>query len=419
MPPPYLISVVLDRLLRVRGSVVPAQRAWRRAVIARTSGLKREEMLGDYEWWQGHGPRAIEHWRVLEKAEPARAQWPLRIAQALKEGGDFDAAERTLHDARDRRIEGETLELDLLRYARMSRSSNSAIADAEAIVADPHASGDKVFYAAYHLVAQNRLDTARTGLERLKDSAKFRATVRGYLAAVEILARAKANGRPELPGRLSSSQNSVLVREPSSDTLVVGFALGEGTLGLPVNAAHAMLSSAGVNGLYLYDSRHVYHLSGTDRFGPGYAAMIEGIRALAAELGTRRLVTVGGSATGYTALRTAVDLDADGAIVFSPSTLMFPHSKPEIARGAYNLVRLKQHALSMMEDPRRRLQQRKSVPRIDVYYSARNTRDIMHASNLVGIKGIRLHPVEGLGRHDSLTELAARGYHDLLDGLTT
>ncbi len=55
------------------------------------------------------------------------------------------------------------------------------------------------------------------------------------------------------------------------------------------------------------------------------------------------------------------------------------------------------------------------MPRIEVYYSASNNRDIMHASNLTGIPGLELHPVEGLGRHDALTEMAHRGYRDLLD----
>jgi hypothetical protein len=416
MKPSYRISRALRRLLDVRAyTVIPLLSAVQRAGIAASSGTRREERLAAFEWWRGNGPEAVRHWRALEAKQPERAAWPLKIAQATKEDGDIDEAERVLFAARERGIGGEALELDLLRYARLSRRSNSATDDAEAIVADPGAPDAKVLFAAYHLITQNRLAGARTGLERVAANPKYRALSLGYLAATETLARAQADGRPQMPGRVSPALNSILVREPSSDTLVVGFALPEGTLGLPLNATHAMLSSAGVNGLYLHDSRNLYHLAGTDRFGPGYRAMIDGIRGIAAELGVKRLITVGGSATGYTALRTAMDLDADGALVFSPATLMLPTARPENARGAYTLVRLKQNVRPMMEDLRPRLAARKSPPRIAVYYSASNNRDIMHASNMVGVWGVELHPVEGLGRHDSLTEMAHRGYHDLLD----
>jgi len=406
----------INGFLKLRARTdVPLRAAWRRSMIALSSGANKTRRQAELAWWQGDALAAMEHWRALERDQPDRADWPLKISQAASERGDFDAAERVLLDARARGIEDEEVELGLLRYVRVSRRSNSAIDDAETIVAGPAASPNRVYQAAFYLMTQNRLDGARAGLGRLLDHAKYGPLAGGYLAAIELIAEAHAKGRPDVPGWVSPAENSILVREPSSDTLVVGFALPSSALGLPLNAVHAMLSSTGVNALYLYDSQQVFHLAGSDRFGPGYQAMIDGIRALAAELGTRRLITLGGSATGYTAIRTALDLDADGALAFGPATLMTPNASYGVARSAHTLHRLHQYARPMMRDLHELVGPKQPCPRIEIYYSALNRRDRMHAGNLAGLRGVNLNAIRGIRRHDCLTEMARRGYRDLLD----
>jgi hypothetical protein len=410
--PFYAINGVLQ--LRARTDI-PLRAACRRLMIRLSSGVGKTRRKAELAWWQGDAALAIEHWQALERDQPDRPDWPRMIAQALIERGDFGAAEQVLLDARTRGVDDEEVELALLRCVRASRRLNSAIEDAEAIAADPSASANKTFYAAFYLMAQNQFEGARTGLGRLADDKNYSHLARGYLAAIERLEEARAKGRPDTPGWVSPAESSVLVREPSSDTLAVVFVLPSSGLGLSLNGLHAMLSSTGVNALYLYDSQQVLHLAGTDRFGPGYQAMIDGIRALAAELGTRRLITVGGSATGYTAIRTALDLDADGALTFAGQTLM-PHDvSPALARSAHTVRRLQRYALPMMRDLRELIQAKQPRPRIEFYYSALNRLDRMHATNLAGLGGVHLHPISGLARHDCLTEMAHRGYHDLLE----
>lgn len=407
---------VINGVLKLRARTdIPLRAAWRRLMIRLSSGPAKTRRQAELAWWQGDASLAIQHWRALERDQPGRADWPRMIAQALTERGDFDAAEQTLLDARARGVEDEEVELALLRCVRASRRLNSAIEDAEAIVADPAASPNKTQYAAFYLMAQNRFDGARTGFGRLLEHPKYDPLARGYLASIDLLEAARAKGRPDIPGWVSPAESSVLVREPASDTLVVMFVLPSSGLGLSLNGLHAMLSSTGVNALYLYDSQQVLHLAGTDRFGPGYQAMIDGIRALAAELGTRRLITVGGSATGYTAIRTALDLDADGALTFGAQSLMPADASYGVARSAHTVRRLQQYALPMMRDLRELVAAKQPGPRIEFYYSALNRRDRMHAANLAGLSAVHLNPIPGLARHDCLTEMAHRGYHDLLD----
>ncbi|HWD27336.1 MAG TPA: hypothetical protein VG387_09230 [Rhizomicrobium sp.] len=414
MPSPLRFHLLFG-LLRLRShTVVPLQRAVLRRRVARSSGTKRIEHEADLAWALGDSDTAIPLWRKLEEAQPTRATWPMAISRATSERGDFAAAEQTLRDAQARGIRDDQLDIALQRYARMGRRSNAGIEEAEAIVADPRAPDGKVFYAAFFLLGHNRLGGARAGYERLRDTKEHGWQARGHLAAIARLEEWHAQGHPDVPGWLSPAESSVLVRAPSSDTLVIGFTLPLGTLSLPVNAVHTMLSSKGVNALYLYDSRQVFHLAGTDRFGPGYQALLDGIRALAAELGTRRLITVGSSATGLTALRVAMDLDADGALLFSGQTLMPANAEPGGARSAHTFARMRANILPMMKNLRDDVA---SHPRqhIELFYGAGERRDRMHAANLAGLPNVTLNPIAGLTRHDSLNEMVVRGYRDLLD----
>ncbi len=409
-------SFMASRVLWVRSwTDVPIRAVWRRWAIARASGLTKTQRQAEMAWWQGDAISAIEHWRGLEGAEPSLAQWPLKISRALVECGDFAAAEQVLSNAKARGVEGEDVDLSLSRCLRASRRLNSAIEDAEAVVADPTAPPRTVFDAGFYLMTQNRFEGARMGLTRLLDDKGHGSIASGMLAALSVLEQARADGRPDIPGWVSPAQSSILIREPSSDTLVVGFALPSSALGLPLNAVHAMLSSKGVNALYLYDSRQVLHLAGTDRFGPGYQAMLDGIRALATELGTRRLITMGGSATGYTAIRVALDLDADGVLAFVPQTMMPRDASYGVVRSAHTLNRLKQFASPMMTNLRGVVEARRPRPRIEIYYGEGDRIDRMHAGNLAGLDKVHLNAIRGLRRHNVLAEMVRRGYRDLLD----
>jgi hypothetical protein len=145
--PSRLISILLLTLFEVRArTVIPLQTAWQKMQISLASGTKRTERLADFAWRRGEGLAAMRHWEDLEKAQPANARWPMRIAQARKERGDLAGAERVLLDARGRGIKNDGVELGILRYGRLCRLSNAAIEDAQTIVADPAASSGRVFF---------------------------------------------------------------------------------------------------------------------------------------------------------------------------------------------------------------------------------------------------------------------------------
>jgi hypothetical protein len=288
------------------------------------------------------------------------------------------------------------------------------VEQALALIADPRTPPNRTFYTSVFLAAQDRAEAARAGFRRALGEGQLDVLARAQLAGLDILEAAKARGQLLVPGWLSPAENAIVVRERSSDVLVVAFAPPEGTFGVPVNVFHAMLSDTAVNALYLFDSQQLGHLRGSDRFGPGYDAMLNGVRALIAELGTRRLIVLGASLSGVTALQALLDLKADGALLFSPVTNMSYAIRPEMTRMPQLWQRLTTLVPMMLRDPRPELESRQCCDRIEVYYGGANPPDCLHATVLAATKGVVLHEMPGLDRHDCIGELALRGKTNLL-----
>src|SRR5579872_2263748 len=160
--PSFLRSDALFKAMRVRAwTLIPLVDAWRGAHAAMASGAERHERMADHAWWKGEGPTALEHWREVERDQPDRPDLPVKIAKVVREQGEIEEAERILLNARDRGLKSDELDVALQRYQRLWGRSNSAIAEAEAAVANPDTAPDMVFFSAFYLLANNRLAEAR------------------------------------------------------------------------------------------------------------------------------------------------------------------------------------------------------------------------------------------------------------------
>jgi len=387
----------------------------RRVVLAFTSGKPALIERAEAAWRRGDGVAAERYWGELSEAEPRSPQWPSKISTSARQRGEFAAAERVLLDARERGAASEDVESEIIRLGRLCRKSNAAVEDAVAIVAEPNAPAERIFYASLYLLARNALQAARAGFARVPDQGRTGELARCHLAGIDILDAAAARGRTPVSGWLSPAENSVLVRETGSDTLVVAFTPSAGMFGVPVNVLHAMLADAGVNALYLFDSRMLGHLGGSDRFGRGYPAMLEGVRRLAGELGTRRLISIGGSLAGYTAILAGLNLGADGVLAFSPMTRTNFAFNPENTPSPLLFARMQAEVPEMLTDLRPALESRRSCDRIEIYYGGANPRDRLNVGHVASVRGVILREVSGLKHHDCASELARRGKANLLE----
>jgi hypothetical protein len=367
-------------------------------------------------WWErGDSARAEAAWRRLADRAPRNPDWPLWLSNAARTRGEFATAERILVEARDRGAGGPALEMTIEHYGRWLRRSNIAPGEAEALVVDPAAPPYRLLHASIFLSTEGRLDLARQGLARVADHPRHGRQARTELAALDAIER---NGlETSLPGTLSPARPHVLVRQPASDTLVIVFMPPAGGFGATANAIQAMLGRDPPHALYLYDSNALYHLAGTDRFGAGYAAMVEGLRHLAGELGARRIVTLGPSAAGFTAIRAGIDIGAEAVVAAGAVTSMSAEAMHADGRMPGTRSRLLESVPEQARDLKPDLVARGGRTRIHLFYGDANREDRMHAHHLRDVPGVTLHPIADLGMHDPFGELLLRGRTDALEPL--
>jgi tetratricopeptide (TPR) repeat protein len=371
-------------------------------------GAARRGRLADRAWARGDVEQARKLWQSLADDEPYNPIWSLRLSRIANAEGDYELAEKILLDARDRGALNEELENGIVHYGRWRRHSNAAIEEAIRTVSDLSASPFKVFFSSVYLSSEGRLEPAREGLNRLVNNRRLGHSARAQLAALDILEKTAPSRRADIPGWLSPARSSAVVRAPGSDTVVVAFAPPGGLFGVPVNVLHAMLPP-NVNAIYLYDSKQLYHLAGTDRFGPGYQTMISGLRETIADMGAKNVITIGPSAAGFTALCAGLDLKAQSVVAFSPPTNTMRANMEADGRFPHILLRSLREIPQFERDLRPQLEDRDCCPQIDIYYGGDHPQDRMHAEHLDGVRGVNLHPVSGLGTHDSVSELVLRG----------
>jgi hypothetical protein len=366
-------------------------------------------------WERGDSARAEAAWRRLAERAPGNPDWPLWLSNAARTRGEFAAAERILIEARERGAGGPALETTIEHYGRWLRRSNIAPAEAEALVGDPGAPPYRLLHAAIFLSTEGRLDLARHGLARVAGHPRHGRQARTELAALDALERGGL--QLSLPGTLSPARPHVLVRRPGSDTLVIVFMPPAGGFGGTANAIQAMLGRDPPHALYLYDSNALYHLAGTDRFGAGYAAMVEGLRRLADELGVRRVVTLGPSAAGFTAIRAGIDIGADAVVAAGAVTSMTADAMHADGRMPGTRSRLLESVPEQARDLKPDLVAHAGRARIHLFYGDSNREDRMHAHHLGDVPGVTLHPIADLGMHDPFGELLLRGRTDALEPL--
>ncbi|MEA3038719.1 MAG: hypothetical protein QOE79_1232, partial [Sphingomonadales bacterium] len=204
---------------------------------------------------------------------------------------------------------------------------------------------------------------------------------------------------------------------PASDTLVIVFMPPAGGFGGTANAIQAMLGTNPPHALYLYDSNALYHLAGTDRFGDGYSAMVDGLRRLGGELGVRRVVTLGPSAAGFTAIRVGLDIGADAVVAAGAVTSMTAEAMHADGRMPGTRSRLLESVPEQARDLKPDLVARAGRPRVHLFYGDSNREDGMHAHHLSGVPGVTLHPIADLGMHDPFGEMLLRGETGALEPL--
>jgi hypothetical protein len=137
--------------------------------------------------------------------------------------------------------------------------------------------------------------------------------------------------------------------------------------------------------------------------------MVDGLKALAAETGARRVVTLGPSAAGFTAIRAGLDIGADVAIGAGAVTSMTAVAMQADGRLPGTRSRLLECVPEQARDLRPELIAEGGRMRVHLFYGGDNREEAMHAEHLADVSGVALHRIDGLGMHDPFGELLLRG----------
>lgn len=142
----------------------------------------------------------------------------------------------------------------------------------------------------------------------------------GYFRTVEALDR-RASAIPPLPIDTRSDDFLRLATARGRDTLICIFATGARfTTGAPYPILHRLLSATGAHLLYVREPHADGMVGGVPGLGDTVEAAAASIRAVADDLGARRLVMIGAGPAAYSALRYAIECSADGVLAYGAVT---------------------------------------------------------------------------------------------------
>lgn len=364
-------------------------------------------------WSRGDADAAERLWRQLAESVPLAPMWPLLLARAALLRGDPTERERILSAAQERGISHPIIDERLEQSRQIAGAGSSRDAEALKLVEAASTPAAPLFWASIHLSASHRLAEARAGLQRLTADPRLGWEARVQLIALGLIERDGTGAFT--PGWFSPERSSALIRT-GSETLLVVFLTPGGSYGLAANSFLALLGPNPPNVLYLYDSQSLFHLAGTDRFGPGYQAMIDGVRACVKEIGAVRLMTLARCAPGYTAIRAGIDLVADRVIAISPVTTIAPDDMREDGRTPVLQRRLIEIVPEQNQDLLPVIQAETSTD-LQIFYNRAHDRDRRYAERLRDATSVTLHALEEPLRRDPTEQLLCGAERMILQAL--
>ena len=150
-------------------------------------------------------------------------------------------------------------------------------------------------------------------------------------------------------------------------------------------------------------------IGGVGSMAPDRAGTLEALRHELVALNTQRLIVVGQSSGGFSALRYGRELGAAEIYGFSiPSSIERFLTGPD-SRARALIGKLRRTFPPEALDLRTMLPPLPSRAPIELHYGADRDTDRGHAEDLAGLEGVSLHPMEGHNAHQVMPQLIADG----------
>lgn len=171
----------------------------------------------------------------------------------------------------------------------------------------------------------------------------------------------------------------------------------------------AFAARTGAATMFLRDHSFRLFIGGVASLASDRAGTIAAIRDKLIELKTERLLVLGLSSGGFSAISYARELGAAEMLGLSVATSIGRFLRGEDRRARMLIARLNRSFAPEELDLNAVLPGIDNQAPVDLYYGAENATDRGHATDIGELPGVTLHPMDGHSRHQVLPELIRNG----------
>jgi hypothetical protein len=223
---------------------------------------------------------------------------------------------------------------------------------------------------------------------------------------------------PPLAFRDQRGAEVQIVQNNGSEAVLLCFCAAQGTLGLPLDFVHQWLGRLPVSLVYIKDFRDLSGALGFPPLAPDRAGSIVALRRIAAELGGKRIYTLGVSLGGYAAMYYGLELGATGILNLAGATdltLDFVNQIGSVPWVYSSLLRLAPDYAKNLRDAYVAAGQ---GPRTLIAFNSGFPRDRQQAERMAGVPNVELIALTSAAKHNVVDELIRQGkFADLLQRL--
>jgi hypothetical protein len=213
-----------------------------------------------------------------------------------------------------------------------------------------------------------------------------------------LVAKAPAESHFKRPLLVDDTECDFLVAEAKgAETALLVFAASNDSVAMPLSSFDRYVAPLGVTAVYVKDFNRLRFVAGIRSLANDYSGTLAALRGRLADLGVKRVCTIGTCDGGYAAIRYGVELAAERILTFNAPTHVPIESETGIERNRnFMRRRLEAHAPLETLDLKRLLEKRRQDTRIELYYEHEDKRDTVYATHLSGLSGVYLRPWPGL-----------------------
>jgi predicted esterase YcpF (UPF0227 family) len=194
--------------------------------------------------------------------------------------------------------------------------------------------------------------------------------------------------------RLDGESPDYVVHSTGSDSLVISFSgVGKTPDGEAIYSFGHLPERYGVNLIQLRDYYQVWFLNGVRGVSTNVRTTLAALHRIIDDLSPQRLITVGASAGGYSAILYGVLLGADSVIAINPQTLLKPGIEC-IAHGNLYMLKWCDPSETVYHDLLN-LNMTKSRTKIEILYGHDDRVDRFHSGRMAAKKNVVLQSVSG------------------------